>query len=76
MDQVEIHTNWTNSVHQVHRLALADLANAGKRALLKWAFAEPEKLKPGKTRQSLTRDAADQFARLALSLRQRGHDPH
>jgi hypothetical protein len=35
----------------------------------------PEELRPGKTREELTAEAAEQFASLALTLRGRGHDP-
>ena len=42
---------------------------------LKWVMSDPEKLRPGKTRQDLTIDAAGEFATLAQSLRDRGHDP-
>jgi hypothetical protein len=38
-------------------------------------FSDPERLKPGKTRQTLTEEAAEQFASLAQRLRTRGHDP-
>ncbi len=68
-----IHTNWTNSVQEVREIQLEDIANSQKRQLLKWAFSDPEKLKPGKTRQQLTEDAASAFVQLAKHLRQRGH---
>lgn len=71
-----IYTNWTNSIQQVHEIALEDLLDPARRGLLEAAFVEPERLRPGQTRQSLTEDAADRFARLALGLRQAGHDPH
>ena len=37
------------------------------------AFTDPEQLKPGLTRQTLTEQAAGEFARLAQRLRDRGH---
>ena len=36
----------------------------------------PEELRPGKTRDELTAEAAQQFAALAERLRGRGHEPH
>jgi len=36
----------------------------------------PEELRPGKTRDEITAEAAEQFASLAERLRGRGHDPH
>lgn len=69
----EIHTNWTNTVSLTYELALDDLADARKLRWLKWAFNEPDRLKPGLTRQSLTEEAARDFAGLAQRLRDRGH---
>jgi hypothetical protein len=37
-------------------------------------MSDPERLRPGKTRQDLTEDAAAEFAKLAQALRSRGHD--
>ena len=42
---------------------------------LKWAFSDPERLRPEQTRQALTEQAAATFAELAQGLRERGHDP-
>ncbi|MGJ3232464.1 MAG: class I SAM-dependent DNA methyltransferase [Oceanicaulis sp.] len=74
-DRFIITTNFTNTVQERHELALEDLRDAGKRALLKAVFSHPERLKPGKTRQALTEEAAGEFAALAKRLRERGHDP-
>ena len=75
VETIEIHTNWTNTVHEVRRIALEELREATARATLKAAFTDPERLKPGQTRQALTEKAAREFAGLALRLRARGHDP-
>ncbi len=75
MDRIRIHTNWTNTVQQVREFALEDLKDAAKRDLLRACFTDPEKLKPTKTRQRLTEEAAERFASLAWRLRGRGHDP-
>ena len=53
-----------------------DLADAATRDRLKWAFSDPERLRPGETRQALTERVAASFATLAQSLRERGHDAH
>jgi len=74
LDRFRIHTNWTNSVSEVHEFSLDDLRDASIRQKLKWVMSEPERLRPGKTRQDLTQDAAAEFAKLALRLRGRGHD--
>jgi type II restriction/modification system DNA methylase subunit YeeA len=69
----EIHTNWTNTVSHTYEIALDDLPDPRKLRWLKWAFIDPEQLKPGLTRQTLTEQAAAEFARLAQRLRDRGH---
>ena len=69
----EIHTNWTNTVSQTYEIGLDELADSRKLRWLKWAFDDPEQLKPGLTRQTLTEQAAAEFARLAQRLRDRGH---
>jgi type II restriction/modification system DNA methylase subunit YeeA len=73
MDRFQIHTNWTNSVSELHEFSLDDLRDANVRQKLKWVFSDPERLKPGKTRQALTEEAAAEFAKLAQRLRDRGH---
>ena len=76
MLRFRIRTNWTNSISKTYEFGLDDLADAATRDRLKWAFSDPERLRPGETRQSLTEQAAESFATLAQSLRERGHDPH
>ncbi len=70
-----IRTNWTNSVSETHEFGLEDLLDAATRNKLKWALSDPERLRPGETRQALTERAAERFATLAQSLRDRGEDP-
>ena len=43
--------------------------------VLRYAFTDPERLRPAKTRQLLTEEAAEKFASLAQRLRERGHKP-
>ena len=69
----EIHTNWTNAVSYTYEIGLDDLADPKKLRWLKWAFDDPDRLKPGLTRQALTEAAAREFAALAQRLRERGH---
>ena len=76
MRRFRIRTNWTNSVSKTHEFGLDDLAEAATRDRLKCAFSDPERLRPGETRQSLTERAAASFATVAQALRKRGHDPH
>jgi hypothetical protein len=50
----EIHTNWTNTVSHAYEIGLEELVDSRKLRWLKWAFTDPEQLKPGLTRQALT----------------------
>ena len=75
MTRFRIRTNWTNSVSETHAFTIYDLVDAAPRNKLKWALSDPERLRPGETRQALTERAAAAFADLAHGLRERGHDP-
>ena len=75
MLRFRIRTNWTNSVSETHEFDLEDLASAAARNKLKWAFSNPDRLRPGETRQSLTERAAASFATVAQALRDRSHAP-
>jgi type II restriction/modification system DNA methylase subunit YeeA len=74
MERFRIHTNWTNTVQKTHEFTIHDLTDGATRDLLRNAFEAPEKLRPAKTRQMLTEEAAKTFADLAQRLRTRGHD--
>ena len=75
LQRFRIRTNWTNSVSETHEFGLDDLRDPATRDKLKWALSDPERLRPGETRQEITERAARRFATLAQSLRDRGHDP-
>jgi hypothetical protein len=72
LDRFRIRTNWTNSVSEVHEFALDDFRDGTIRQKLKWVLSDPEKLKPGTTRQALTEQVAGDFAKLAQRLRDNG----
>jgi hypothetical protein len=74
-DHFIIRTNWTNTVSEKHEFRLEDLRDPLNLRVLKWVMSDPEKLRPGKTRHDLTKDAAGEFATLAQRLRDRRHDP-
>ena len=76
MDRIRIHTNWTNTVQEVHEFTLEDLIDGTTRERLKQAFTDPEAFRPQKTRQALTEETASEFAKLAQRLRDRKHEPH
>ncbi|PZO88654.1 MAG: class I SAM-dependent DNA methyltransferase [Micavibrio aeruginosavorus] len=74
-DRFIIHTNWNDLVSETHEIALEELANPDKLNLLRYAFFEPDRLKPAKSRQQLTEEVAGKFATISEKLRQRGYDP-
>ena len=78
LDRFEVHTNFTNTPNVVHKFSLADLRSDPKEPLriLRAVMENPEELRPGKTRDELTAQAAAQFASLADRLRGRDYDPH
>jgi len=77
MQRFRIHTNWTNTVQKTHEFGIEDLADEAVLTRLRHAFSPEDvtKLKPGKTRQELTEEIAQKFARIAQNLRQRGENP-
>ncbi len=77
LDRFEIHTNFTNTAATVYAFTLKELLEAPEEPLrvITAVMLEPEALRPGKTREELTADAAQEFASLAERLRARGHEP-
>ena len=75
MARIHIRTNWTNSVCETYELTFEDFLDGAKRDILKWAMSDPEKLRPGITRKTVTEKAAAKVAELAQGLRDQGHDP-
>jgi hypothetical protein len=78
LDRFEVHTNFTNTPAIVHAFALDDLLESPQEPLrvLRAVMQNPDELRPGKTRDELTREAAEKFASLAYTLHERGHEPH
>jgi hypothetical protein len=75
LDRFVIRTNWTSTVSEKHEFSLEGLRDPRTLQKLKWVMSDPEQLRPGKTRQDLTEDAAAEFATLAQKLRDDGHEP-
>ena len=72
----EIHTNFTGTAKQIHRLALADLDRPGRLNLLRRVFTAPDSFRPDVTKEYVTKEVAEQIGMLAQSLQNRGHSPH
>jgi len=74
--RTEIHTNFTGTAKQVHKIALDEIGRPGRLALLRRVFTDPESFRPDVTAETITREAAEQIATISQSLQARGHDPH
>ncbi|TQE98518.1 MAG: class I SAM-dependent DNA methyltransferase [Spiribacter salinus] len=74
MDRIQIHTSFTNTKQITYELRIQDLTDPKQRAYLEAAFTEPERLRPGETREYITSEAARKFAALAEELRQAGYE--
>ncbi len=80
LDRFEVHTNYTNTQKQIYAFELADLVTNQPTEtcklppldVLRAVFTDPGRLKPGPTTDQVTQAAADQFSKLAESLRSRG----
>lgn len=71
-----IHTNFTNTVQDIQTIAIEDLERPEVLQKLRWLFSDPERFRPGVTRQMVTEKAARAFAGIAQRLRDAGHDGH
>jgi type II restriction/modification system DNA methylase subunit YeeA len=76
MEQIVIHTNFSNTVKRVETLTLDDLLDPARLAILKAVFFDPEQLRSAKTTEQVTAEAAAEFSKLAELLRKYGEDPH
>jgi hypothetical protein len=76
MDRIEVHTDFTSTPVVVHEVRLDRLSEPRSMEILDAIFHNPDKLRPGRTSQHITDDAAGRIAHIAQSMRERGLDPH
>jgi hypothetical protein len=69
MQEIRVHTNFTNAIAQQHVIPLAEMRSVEARDLLRNCFLHPERLLPTETRESVTAKAAARFANIAVALR-------
>jgi hypothetical protein len=62
MQEIRVHTNFTNTIAQQHVIPLAELRSVEARELLRNCFLHPDRLLPSQTRESVTAEAAAKFA--------------
>ena len=75
LDRIVVHTNFTGTVSVTHEITLERLGEPRSLEILHAVFFDPDKLRPGKTSEAITQEAARQFADIAQSMRKRGVDP-
>jgi len=71
---IRIHTQFTGHPTETFNVALAELDQPEKLALLRRIWTNPESFRPKKTSRDITETAARSFATLADGLRKRGPD--
>jgi hypothetical protein len=69
MQEIRVHTNFTNAIAQQYVIPLAELRSVEARDLLRNCFLHHERLRPTATRESVTAQAAANFANIAVLLR-------
>ncbi len=75
MEHIVVHTNFTATPTEVHEVRLAEMAEPRSLEVLHAVFHDPEKLRPGRTSEAITADAARRIAEIAQDMRGRGLDP-
>ena len=77
LNEFRVHTNFTNTLKQVHKFDLDKLATNPTEPLriLRAVMGEPEALRPDVALHELTEQAATKFAEIAKALRAQGHKP-
>ncbi len=74
-DRIIVHTNFTGTVSSAFEIPLESMGEPRNLEVLRAVFFDPEKLKPGRTSEAITEDAAERLARIAEAMRGRGQDP-
>jgi type II restriction/modification system DNA methylase subunit YeeA len=74
-DRILIHTHFPNTPTVIHELTLDGLLEDAQFAKLRAVFHEPERLRPTKTIQAITEEAAGKITQIAQNLRGREIPP-
>jgi len=77
LDRFEVHTNFTGTKPKTYAFNLDDLATspADPLRILRAVMSNPDALRPEQESIDVTKAAASQFAVIARSLQDRGHEP-
>ena len=68
-ERFEVHTNFTGAVPTVYRFTNRELPEPENLRVLRVMFEDPYSLRPTRTVESVTEEAARRFARLADGMR-------
>jgi len=74
--RIIVHTHFNNAPVTVHEIPLAEMGEPANLAILRAVFCDPERLRPERTPDEVTEEAAQHIAAIAQSLRDRGLEPH
>jgi type II restriction/modification system DNA methylase subunit YeeA len=75
MDQIVVHTKFTNTPKRVVTITLDDLLTPAGQEQLRAVFFDPKRFRAPQTTEQVTQQAAAEFAHLADLLRAYGQDP-
>jgi hypothetical protein len=75
LDRIIVHTNFTNTVSARHEIPLKQLGEPRSQEILRAVFFQPDLLRPGRTSEAVTKEAAEHFAGIAEAMRGRGLEP-
>lgn len=73
-DTIEIRTNFTGTPEAVYQFTTLEIGQPRNLEILHALFHDPVRLRPGRSSEAITREAAAALASLAGSLRTRGQD--
>jgi hypothetical protein len=76
LDRFQVHTNFTGTAKQIHEFTVDEIDDPKNLAVLRAVFTDPESLRPQKTVETVTEEAAVRFGELAAKLTARGEEPH
>jgi hypothetical protein len=66
---IHIHTNFNNYPKQRHVITFDDILSGDGVEKLRWAFFNPQKFRPARTQQDITRASADTFIAVADAMK-------
>jgi len=75
MERMVIHTNFTATAPKVYEITLLNLKQPENLEIVRALFHDPQKLRPGVSREAITEKAAQRLAAVAQRLRDRGFEP-